>query len=124
MYCPKCQSKCKREDVDVGVGVISGPYGCPTCGWSASPEYDLSTGRKYTENGYMLDQYGCAYPPGNRAYMAPDKPMTAYELIMRLQSMDPNKEILLVGCYGATASVDNIEDDGANVCIISELCSG
>ena len=124
MLCPKCQNECKCVEVDVGVGVMTGPEGCPVCGWSESSQYDLSTGRKYTADGCMVDQFGYGYPPGNRSYLAPDKPMIVRELIMRLQSMDQNKEVLLVGCYGATASVDNIEDDNTNVCIVSDLCSG
>ena len=43
MECPKCGEECMRDEVDVGVGVIYGPYGC-YCGWSESPEYDSSDG--------------------------------------------------------------------------------
>ena len=44
MNCPKCKGFCERDDVDIGVGVIYGPYGCPGCGWSENPEYDHSQG--------------------------------------------------------------------------------
>jgi hypothetical protein len=30
MSCPKCGDRCERDSVDVGVGVIRGPYGCPS----------------------------------------------------------------------------------------------
>ncbi len=40
MICPKCSTPCHRDEVDVGVGIISGPYGCPGCGWSEDFEYD------------------------------------------------------------------------------------
>lgn len=43
MICPKCEQDCFRDEVDVGVGVIYGPYGC-YCGWSESSEYDSSEG--------------------------------------------------------------------------------
>ncbi len=45
MFCPKCGTECYRDEVDVGVGTIFGPYGCPGCGWSEDSEYDLSDGR-------------------------------------------------------------------------------
>lgn len=42
--CPKCGGFCDRESVDIGIGVIQGPYGCFDCGWSEYPEYDSSEG--------------------------------------------------------------------------------
>jgi hypothetical protein len=41
--CPKCGTNC--DSVDVGVGIMYGPYGCPGCGWSEDSEYDLSEGK-------------------------------------------------------------------------------
>ncbi len=59
MNCPKCGSDCWREEVDVGVGVIFGPYGCPECGWSEDTYYDLSEGQDpIDERGYHKDQWG------------------------------------------------------------------
>jgi hypothetical protein len=46
MNCPKCNGQCHRDSVDIGVGVIHGPYGCEECGWSEDPEYDLSTRKR------------------------------------------------------------------------------
>lgn len=43
MNCPKCGEECERDSVDVGVGVIYGPYGC-ICGWSEDSRYDASAG--------------------------------------------------------------------------------
>lgn len=44
MDCPKCgETDLYRDEVDVEVGIIYGPYGC-ICGWSESPEYDRSEG--------------------------------------------------------------------------------
>ncbi len=51
MNCPKCGEECHRDEVDVGVGVIHGPYGCPGCGWSEDDEYDLSDGRDPVDEG-------------------------------------------------------------------------
>jgi len=42
MKCEKCGGDCERTEVDVGVGVISGPWGCWSCGWSSDREYDCS----------------------------------------------------------------------------------
>lgn len=63
--CPKCGEECDRDSVDVGVGVIHGPYGCASCGWSEDPEYDLSAGRDpVDEKGGAIDQWGGYHPPG------------------------------------------------------------
>jgi len=61
MNCPKCGREAWRDEADVGVGIIYGPYGCP-CGWSESPEYDLSEGPRVTPEGYVVDQWGGATP--------------------------------------------------------------
>ena len=63
--CPKCGEECLRESVDVGVGFIHGPYGCPGCGWSEDSMYDHSDGGpcKDQDNhpGWYVDQYGVAH---------------------------------------------------------------
>jgi hypothetical protein len=33
MKCPKCGGECDRDEVDIGVGVQGGPWGCPDCHW-------------------------------------------------------------------------------------------
>lgn len=63
MDCPKCKGDCWQDSVDVGVGTIYGPWGCPDCGWSENEEYDISAGPKTTEEGYRVDQYGGLTPP-------------------------------------------------------------
>lgn len=41
LACPKCGSvECWRDEVDVGVGTVSGPWGCPDYGWSEDNLYD------------------------------------------------------------------------------------
>jgi hypothetical protein len=61
--CPNCGHDCYRDEANVGVGTIYGPWGCP-CGWSEDERYNTLEGPKFTENGYKLDQYGGATPPG------------------------------------------------------------
>lgn len=39
-----------------------GPWGC-CCGWSESPEYDVTDGPKLTPDGYEIDQWGGLAPP-------------------------------------------------------------
>ena len=34
MICPNCRSECDREEVDIGVGTLTGPWHCNNCGWS------------------------------------------------------------------------------------------
>lgn len=72
MTCPKCGcDECHCDEVDVGVGVIKGPYGCPACGWSESPEYDLSEGRDPVRaDGSAIDQYGGIHPAGGSMSLA------------------------------------------------------
>lgn len=69
--CPKCGNEAHQDSVDIGVGVMYGPNGCPSCGWSEDEQYDVSGGRKYTEKGYMLDQFGGATPPSGYGYIPP-----------------------------------------------------
>ena len=33
MKCPRCGAECDRDEVDIGVGVQGGPWGCPDCHW-------------------------------------------------------------------------------------------
>lgn len=49
--CPKCGSECQRDEADIGVGTMYGPWGCPNCAWSEAPEYDNSI-------DLHIDQYG------------------------------------------------------------------
>lgn len=62
MNCPKCgEEDLYRDEVDVGVGIIYGPYGC-MCGWSENPYYDGSNGPSPAQleelNDRYVDQYG------------------------------------------------------------------
>jgi hypothetical protein len=66
MKCPKCNADCSHDSVDVGVGVIHGPYGCPDCGWSENSDYDLSVDKSpVDEKGGVIDQFGGYHPPGS-----------------------------------------------------------
>lgn len=73
-HCPHCRSECFRDSVDVGVGVIHGPWGCPQCRWSEDERYDLRDGDKHTSSGGVIDQYGGIHPkpPGGRTQQ-PDR---------------------------------------------------
>lgn len=38
--CPRCGSEhIDRDEVDIGVGVQYGPYGCYECGWTEGVTY-------------------------------------------------------------------------------------
>ena len=61
--CPNCgETGLWRESVDVGVGVIYGPYGCDCCGWSEDEAYNLASGPKVSDTGAPVDQWGGVYP--------------------------------------------------------------
>jgi hypothetical protein len=55
MECEECGDDCYRESVDVGVGIIYGPWGCPSCGWSESSIYAHPQHKGF-------DQYGSYHP--------------------------------------------------------------
>ena len=60
MDCPKCGEECYRNEVDVGVGVIHGTYGC-MCGWSEDPRYDASEGESPAQQehpDWLVDPQG------------------------------------------------------------------
>lgn len=64
--CPRCNEReLYREEADVGVGIIYGPWGCPMCGWSESEEYDLQFGGGVQDDGSYLDPYGGLTPKTN-----------------------------------------------------------
>ncbi len=43
--CPHCgECALYRDDADVGVGIMYGPWGCSVCGWSADFRFDSSKG--------------------------------------------------------------------------------
>lgn len=60
--CPNGCGPCSRDSVDVGIGIMYGPWGC-MCGWSEDSAYDISQGPK-TDGGYTVDQWGGLTPPG------------------------------------------------------------
>lgn len=68
MNCERCGAPCDRDEVDVGVGVIYGPWGCYDCGWSEDPRYDLQN-IEQPADGYR-DQFG-GFTPKPEARAAP-----------------------------------------------------
>lgn len=74
--CPVCGEDCWRDSVDIGVGIIYGPWGCP-CGWSESDEYNqLIEGNQEPDRlGGYKDQWGGYHPVGSptaKAYRMAD----------------------------------------------------
>lgn len=55
-HCPKCNALCDRDVVDVGVGNMYGPYGCPQCGWCEDERFD-QTFVEQPDDGH-IDQWG------------------------------------------------------------------
>jgi ribosomal protein S27AE len=71
MTCPNCGDECWREHADVGVGIIYGPWGCGSCGWSESDEYNLLIQDPGPdERGGYIDQWGGYHPKGSSLSLA------------------------------------------------------
>lgn len=51
--CPGCGEEMSREEVDIGVGIIYGPYGC-WCGYSEYP-------KQPDRPGWWTDQWGVSH---------------------------------------------------------------
>lgn len=71
--CPGCgEGQVHQDRVDIGVGVIYGPSGCPCCGWSEDPDYDMRNpeNRKPDSRGGYKDQYGGYHPAGSTMALA------------------------------------------------------
>lgn len=66
MKCPKCGTDCDRDEIDVGVGVVTGPWGCSGCGWSEDERYDLSNGQPRERDGGVIDPRGGWTPSSAR----------------------------------------------------------
>lgn len=69
--CEKCGADCERDEADVGVGILYGPWGCPECGWSEVEAFDCSGDngpmRPWEDHdGWTLNQFGRAFPPDYR----------------------------------------------------------
>lgn len=62
MDCPRCGIPATRDEVDNGVGIIVGPYGCE-CGWSENADYDVSDRPRLDGHGNQIDQWGGLTPP-------------------------------------------------------------
>jgi len=58
--CPRCGERCGREEADVGVGIIYGPYGCG-CGWSEDEYYDVNFSGGFQPDGSYLAPKGEYY---------------------------------------------------------------
>lgn len=59
--CPHCGEPCDRHSVDVGVGVIRGPWGCGNCGWSSDSAYDSRVSIRRDGDDRVFDQYGVSH---------------------------------------------------------------
>jgi hypothetical protein len=63
--CEKCGEECWRDEADVGVGVIYGPWACGVCGWSENEYYDRSNGPSAAQKehpDHYVDPHGRMTP--------------------------------------------------------------
>jgi hypothetical protein len=62
--CPECNEDLDRIEVDIGVGIEYGPYGCPSCGWSADTVYNRLAGTNLATQAdpkRWVDQWGVSH---------------------------------------------------------------
>lgn len=63
--CPECGEELYRVEVDIGIGVQCGPWGCGSCGYSEAPELDRTRGTNdQTQRGgpdRWTDQWGVSH---------------------------------------------------------------
>lgn len=65
MICPNCGEDCDRDEVDVGIGVMRGPWGC-FCGWSEDSKYNALNGAGgWQKDGSYHDSRGGHWPKNN-----------------------------------------------------------
>lgn len=62
--CPNCGRPASRDEVDVAVGWVFGPWGC-SCGWSEDDDFNQLDGPKRTDEGLATDPWGGGYPEGH-----------------------------------------------------------
>lgn len=58
--CPKCGCDAARDEVDVEVGIIYGPWGC-FCGWCENAYYDSTQGESQAQRDhpdFIIDTLG------------------------------------------------------------------
>lgn len=66
MQCPNCGEACGRDEVDIGVGVLFGPWGCSFCGWSEDDKYNQILGNGgFQDDGAYHDPQGGHWPATN-----------------------------------------------------------
>lgn len=88
MDCPNCGAEdLYRDEVDVGVGIIYGPYGCPR-GWSEWSQYNQLDGGAEVRT----DPWGGVYPAGNPVPWRPGMAAGEAQVLYRLGVVAPADE--------------------------------
>jgi hypothetical protein len=61
MKCPECGADCWREEVDVGVGIITSPWMCIDCGWDEDLAFPMADYNwdEWLNEGPSPDAYVC-----------------------------------------------------------------
>jgi hypothetical protein len=59
LHCPECNAPCWREEVDVGVGIIAGPWMCGECAWDEDQAFPMAGGNwnEWLGDGPKPDDY-------------------------------------------------------------------
>lgn len=59
MNCPECSAQCWRNEVDVGVGLITGPWCCSECAWDEDQAFPMTSTNwsEWLGDGPKPDEY-------------------------------------------------------------------
>jgi primosomal protein N' len=60
--CPDCGEPLDYDEVDIGVGMQRGNYGCPNCGWVPKPYACGYCGSSLHADGEIVHNDGCNAP--------------------------------------------------------------
>lgn len=95
--CLACGAEAMRDEVHNGLGMVYGPWGCPECGWSEDPRYDLR--RRSTPAN--VDQFGGLWPHRKGARRCDMAAAAFKRLYFGTWESDPKEELAhkLLACY-------------------------
>lgn len=107
MKCPECGGDCGRDEVDNGIMVLMGPWGCG-CGWSEDAEY-RHLEKFDAKGGYTPPKLPGGLDDAGAAYLT-SPAISAEERAGRIMSMVTDDNADLRGYYFARRVIAYVLD--------------